>query len=546
MKMVKSLLLGSAAGLVAVAGAQAADLPVKAAPVEYVKICSAYGEGFFYIPGTDTCLKIGGYVRWEMWVGAAGSHSPYITTGGGFQDRGNTFDYQMRTRFAISADVRTQTDYGTLRAYIRIGAEETTNATDGGAGAFYAEKGFIQFAGFTAGKTQSYFDFFQGVFSYGGIYLGGGSETILQSPNLFAYTAQLGNGISFTLSAEDNTYRRNAIWDATDRVNALNLGALPGPDGTAFFSGNGALCVGNPAVLTNDAGVANIVGCTTGDYAGTQAPDIVGSLRVDQAWGTAQIAGALHQLRANFYGNDTLTGNATYTGIAPTDRWGWAAMAGVVVNLPWSTCCGDKVYDRFWIEGAYSEGVPSYNGFATSEGHDPFVVRFQGSHVAAGWALDAIFANNPLTPFSGLVLPSTWDVAAAIEHHWTPSLRTSVFSSYALWDPGTQGNQIMCSSTGSPVRTNTMVPTAPNGTAALPGCDFKFAVWGVGTRTIWNPVKNLELGVEVMYSKIEQNMDPHLILFNFRGDRDRAAGFYSPASEDSWSGTVRAIRYFYP
>jgi hypothetical protein len=71
-------------------------------------------------------------------------------------------------------------------------------------------------------------------------------------------------------------------------------------------------------------------------------------------------------------------------------------------------------------------------------------------------------------------------------------------------------------------------------------------VWGVGTRTIWNPVKNLELGVEVMYSKIEQNMDPQLILFNFGGNRDRAAAFYSPASEDNWSGTVRALRYFYP
>ena len=47
-----------------------------------------------------------------------------------------------------------------------------------------------------------------------------------------------------------------------------------------------------------------IVGCTTGDYAGTQAPDIVATLRVDQAWGSAQIAAALHQLRANYYGND--------------------------------------------------------------------------------------------------------------------------------------------------------------------------------------------------------------------------------------------------
>ena len=65
MKMVKSLLLGSAAGIVAVAGAQAADLPVKAKPVEYVKVCSLYGAGFYYIPGTDICLKIGAAFRAE-------------------------------------------------------------------------------------------------------------------------------------------------------------------------------------------------------------------------------------------------------------------------------------------------------------------------------------------------------------------------------------------------------------------------------------------------------------------------------------------------
>ena len=77
MNSVKTLLLGTAAGLVAVAGAQAADMPVKAAPVQYVKICSLYGDGFYYIPGTDTCLKMGGYVRVqaEYNMGAAASGS---------------------------------------------------------------------------------------------------------------------------------------------------------------------------------------------------------------------------------------------------------------------------------------------------------------------------------------------------------------------------------------------------------------------------------------------------------------------------------------
>ncbi len=64
MKLVKSLLLSSAAGICAVASAQAADLPFrKAAPVEYVRVCDYTGAGYWYIPGTDTCLKIEGYAR---------------------------------------------------------------------------------------------------------------------------------------------------------------------------------------------------------------------------------------------------------------------------------------------------------------------------------------------------------------------------------------------------------------------------------------------------------------------------------------------------
>src|SRR5258707_2316545 len=76
MRMIKSLLLGSAAGLVAVAGAQAADLPVKAKPVEYVKVCRLYGAGFWYVPGTDTCLKVGSYVRVQTEFDANGCAMP--------------------------------------------------------------------------------------------------------------------------------------------------------------------------------------------------------------------------------------------------------------------------------------------------------------------------------------------------------------------------------------------------------------------------------------------------------------------------------------
>ena len=102
MKMVKSLLLGSAAGFVAVSGTQAADLPVKAKPVEYVKICNLHGDGFFYIPGTDTCVRVGGAVRVqaEFNAGAGGIPIGWGSTEGaqGRQTRFDTNDVNQSTR----------------------------------------------------------------------------------------------------------------------------------------------------------------------------------------------------------------------------------------------------------------------------------------------------------------------------------------------------------------------------------------------------------------------------------------------------------------
>src|SRR6266436_2357688 len=87
MKMVKSLVLGSAAALFAVGGAQAADLPVKAKAVEYVRICSLYGAGFFYIPGTDTCIKLGGYLRADVTVNGGIYDQPFWNGENGIFDR---------------------------------------------------------------------------------------------------------------------------------------------------------------------------------------------------------------------------------------------------------------------------------------------------------------------------------------------------------------------------------------------------------------------------------------------------------------------------
>ena len=122
MKLLKSSLLGSAAALAAAAGAQAADLPVKkAVPVEYVRVCSAYGAGFFYIPGTDTCLRLSGRARFEMGYAPTDSR-----TGIG---NGDTVGYRSLAR--INLDARTQTGYGTLRAFTRLEFASRSGFTQG-------------------------------------------------------------------------------------------------------------------------------------------------------------------------------------------------------------------------------------------------------------------------------------------------------------------------------------------------------------------------------------------------------------------------------
>jgi len=100
MKLAKSLLLGSPAILIAFGGAQAADLPVKAKAVEYVKVCSLYGAGFYYIPGTDTCIKLGGYLRAEI-VLNGGDYNPFLSgTGAGNNRLSNYYASRSRSDYA--------------------------------------------------------------------------------------------------------------------------------------------------------------------------------------------------------------------------------------------------------------------------------------------------------------------------------------------------------------------------------------------------------------------------------------------------------------
>jgi hypothetical protein len=580
MNTVKSLLLGGAAGFAAVASAGAADLPVKAKPVEYVKVCSLYGEGFFFIPGTDTCIKIGGWVRFDSYFNQNSGGQPPVAGTLGQNSRATNPDFSTRERAVISFDARTQTEYGVLRAYYRGGFELTASLSSQYAnGTYRHERAFIQLGGWTFGKYLSFYDIFYAQWSIGAGYLPSGSTTVDFGTNLAAYTAQFGNGVSATLSIEDNNIRRNALWDATAGVAVV--GVSPTGDALGFGSANfgpmgpatngyvacGVSLVGNDNTIANNATTAglNAVGCGWGDYAAESVPDIVGDVRVEQAWGTAQISGALHQVRANYYGNNFIPAAPSYTGIAPSDAWGFAVGAGISFNLPWNA--GDKI----WFEGDYAQGAPSYVGWGRNNGYSDSQLRFSGATAMAGDAIDGVFACNGVGTGlatgtlgakggptaatcnqSGIQLSTSWVATAAMEHYWTPALRTSFWGSYAWWGPGA-GNTTMCASPLGFVRSaggagnpNGAAGANANGAVPLAGCDYSFASWGVGSRTVWNPVKNLDVVLEVEYQKVDPKMDAGLVSYSFGGAGTRPAGLYTPASQDTVTGLIRVQRNFFP
>ncbi len=149
---IKSILLASAAAMAVVSGAQAADAIVAAEPepVEYVRVCDAYGTGYFYIPGTETCLKINGYIRLQ--VDVAPNASSISASGGGSVP--NDSDWDARTRGQVQFTAKSDTEYGPLTGLVVI-QTNADNATDQKA---QLDSAYIDIAGFRAGLFYSWWD----------------------------------------------------------------------------------------------------------------------------------------------------------------------------------------------------------------------------------------------------------------------------------------------------------------------------------------------------------------------------------------------------
>ena len=237
--------------------------------------------GYYYIPGTDTCVNIGGYARVDYYYNASGTFNPAISSAalkqfnapgagiGGYPLITNdSASSENRARGLLNMETRSDTEYGVVRSVIRFGMQWDSTAQPGApaGGSLYWERAFIQFAGITAGYTTSFFNTgAQAYYIYSSPYAGDAMwNTVL------GYTADFGGGFTASIALEDAANRTTGI-QAAAPISAYSAGGI---------------------LLPTSSGMSYV------DYqAGLTVPDLVGNLRLDQAWGTLQVSGGAAQCR---------------------------------------------------------------------------------------------------------------------------------------------------------------------------------------------------------------------------------------------------------
>ncbi len=482
MTLLRSSLLATAAAFATMGAAHAADLPVKkAVPVEYVRVCGAYGAGFFYVPGTDTCLRISGRARY------GGGYMTASTRQAG-TNAGDSAGYQARLR--INLDARTQTAYGTLRAFVRLDAGSRTgyarSGTQARIGQAYdatgvdqaghaqqfmnVDKAFIQFAGLTAGRASSFFDFYAHDFEIYGATAG----SDVSSTNLLAYTVTAGEGLSATLSIEDPVFRRSPIY---------------APAGTASPV--------SPVFVSYIRGAP--IGVSSVDSIQRERlPDVVGVLRVDQGWGSAQLSAAVHELNV---GNIAVTPAAgANVSVAHTRSVeGWAVQGGLKINAPF-VAPGDALY----LQSAYADGAQMYTGYCAFTGcYAQLNNGFQGQKIYQS------FSDATVNPFTGQLQTSqSFSAVASFLHYWTPEWRSAVFGSYGEQD-FSRNARLAQGALYNVLSFNGAANLGSNAVGA-PGTRFYQLSQALrdtyqfvaGGSIIWSPVRDLDIGVEAFYTQI--------------------------------------------
>jgi hypothetical protein len=509
MKVMKELFLSSAAGLIAVASGQTAELPVKAQPVQYLKVCSIYGAGFYYMPGTDTCLKIGGYVRVELTDPSSGA-----LIGNPFAGNENNRTNNNLTAYArgyITADAREQTAYGVARGYISVGLSLSDFGTLGSEGfnTASANRAFVQWAGVTAGLGRSFYDFYNTTnVSYRGAYMAV-ADTGVGGWWTWAYTANFGDGFSATLSAEKR--RMTQITGQSTADGVIGANALVGQ-----LSGWG--------------------------YGGWQIPDIVANLRIDQAWGSGQLMSALHQVNATYYGSPTVSESNGY----PADAWGWAVGAGLHLNTPVF-----GIADYFEGQVSYSQGAAWYNLMSGFQYSNQDLTFSRGASQGFAINSDCVYGGSIIggaATGTNCLLTTSWSAVLAYEHFWTPQWHQSFSGAYAAESYGANANAILCSlehgGNGVGIGTTAL---------ATPGCNNNWAYWTVGSRLQWDITESFYIGVELLYlnlisAQTFNGIIPNSLTATFFGSPSVCGNgtTCTVGNQSDWAFTLRMHKDFLP
>jgi len=560
MTLIKSLLLGSAAGIVAVASAQAADLPTKkAAPVEYVKVCNVGGITGWTLPGSDTCVKFSGYITAQFEGGNLntqynfGSISDLTTTTAGTTTVATTSggavtvpsgasttagiagtvpsavaatpsfilsNSQLNQRVLIAAnttqqstsfnrnqvgwtsrmnfgfDMASNTAYGPLIGHFDLNSE-MGNGFDNTGALVYVNTGYVTWAGITAGKAQSFYSFTGGGDNWANF--ASPDQKGFNEPDLLAYTASFGGGFTATIAAQSQG-ANGGSGGGTDMGGPMNIGV-------SSLS---------PSSIT---------------YGGQKWPDFVGALHVKQGWGEAQVSGVIHNVNvsANGYNSDNasvgsicgLTG-AEYC-YDQHNQIGWGVDAGVKVNLP-SFGAGDDAL----LTGSYTQSAVWYSGLPDMMWGENGQVNGNGQPM---YMQDAYF--NPIT--NQWSKPTAWSVSALIEHHFTPQFYLDLEGSVGQLKWSNQGGGCSLFGVGCALASAAQGSISPSATTWLVGADLG-----------WNPVNNLNFDLELMYQSTNQSAPNGFLgtIYNW----GQSNVFFVPGDwhgvSDGFAGRFRITRYF--
>jgi len=549
MTLIKSLLLGSAAGIVAVASAQAADLPTrKAAPVEYVRVCNVGGITGWTLPGSDTCVKFSGYMTAQFEGGnlttqynwgsigdaATAAANPLVPQSAavaaalagisGYDTRNtqrvliqasapqfNTTFYRPQIGWTARAnfgfDLASNTPYGPLIGHFDLNSENGSGFDNTG-GYTYLNTGYVTWAGITAGKAQSFYSFTGGGDNWANF--ASPDQKGFNEPNLLAYTASFGGGFTATIAAQSSG------------CNGGTYNTTTGSCGAPTGSGGGT-------DLTEG----------TLHYGGNKWPDFVGALHVKQGWGEAQVSGVIHDVNVEDSAYQTapynLVSGASGCGItaagvvgtlpcnAQHNQIGWGIDAGVKVNLP-SFGAGDDAL----ITGSYTRSAVWYSGLPDMMWGENGQVNGNGQSM---YMSDAFF--NPIT--NQWSTPTAWSVSALIEHHFTPQFYVDLEGSVGQLKWSNQGGGCYILGFGCGVAQFAQGAISPSATTWLVGADLG-----------WNPVTNLNFDLELMYQGTNQSAPSGFLgtVYNWGQSNE----FFVPGdwhgTSDGFAGRLRITRYF--